>query len=268
MKLLTRIFGVLLFLGATSSLLALQRNAFDNYRPDFGSSGDRYEFSFTRLRYPTRTRGFGGFGGFRGGGWSEDYPKADRQFMEGVDRLTRLDGRPVQEVVDPDSDEMFNWPWMYAVNVSDWDFNPEQAKRMREYLLKGGFLIVDSFHGTAEWQSFMAGMREIFPDRTPEELTDKDELFHVLYDLDKEVRTPIQVPGYQYIFTGQTYERDGIVPHWYGVRDDTGRIMIAMGFNQHIGDAWEHADDPRYPERFSSFAYRLGINYIMYGLTH
>lgn len=268
LKLLPRPLLLLLFLGMTAAPLALQRDSFQRfaqrYNYNSGYAEEKDEWTFTRLRYPTRSGNFGGFGGFRGGGWSEDYPKADMQFVEGLKRLTRLEARPTQEVVDPDSDDIYNWPWIYAVNVSDWDFNESQAKRMREYLLRGGFLIVDSFHGASEWESFMSGMRKIFPDRPVDELGPNDELFHVLYDLDQR----IQVPGYQYIWTGRTYERDGIDPHWRAIRDDNGRIMVAMGFNQHIGDAWEHADDPRYPERFSSFAYRLGINYIIYGMTH
>jgi hypothetical protein len=86
MKLLSRVLIGLLFLGTTSTLLALQRSTFQNYRSEYGSVSvdEKYEFSFTRLPYPTPTHGFGGLGGFRGG-WSEDYPRADRQFMEGVD---------------------------------------------------------------------------------------------------------------------------------------------------------------------------------------
>ncbi len=95
---------------------------------------EKAEWTFARLRYPTRGSsydGFGGFGGFRGGGWSEDYPKADRQFVEGLRRLTRLNARPYQEVLEPDSEDLFNWPWLYAVNVGTWDFTDEQGARMR-----------------------------------------------------------------------------------------------------------------------------------------
>jgi hypothetical protein len=268
MRLFPRILVVVLFLGLSTVLLALQRNEFQRWNSEDVpiDDGVKAEWAFTRLRYSTRSASYGYFsGGFRGGGWSEDYPKADRQFVEGLRRLTRLDARPSQEVVDPDSDEMFNWPWMYAVNVSTWDFTDAQATRMREYLLKGGFLVVDSFHGAAEWQQFLIGMRKILPDRPIEELQDNDEIFHVLYNLDER----FQVPGYpQYMSTGRTYEKDGVDPHWRAIRDDKGRIMVAIGFNMHIGDAWEHADDPRYPERFSSLAYRLGINYVIYGMTH
>lgn len=107
-----------------------------------------------RLRYPSRGDSFGGFGGFRGGGWSEDYPKADRQFVQGLRRLTRIDARSTQEVLDPDSDDIFNWPWLYAVNVSTWDFTDTQAARMREYLLRGGFFMVDSFYTSRNGRVF------------------------------------------------------------------------------------------------------------------
>jgi hypothetical protein len=268
MKIFSLILIVTLVLGSGGVLLALQRNGYRDYRSVEREIGPQAEFAFARLRYPTKrgySGGFGGFGAFRAnGGWSEDYPAADRQFVQGVNRLTRLDARKYQEVVDPDDDEMFNWPWLYAVNVADWDFTDEQAKRMREYLLRGGFLVVDSFHGAAEWEGFMVGMQKILPDRQVEDLDNKDEIFHVLYDLDER----FQVPGYQYMFTGRTYERDGIEPKWRAIRDEHGRIMVMIGHNMHIGDAWEHANDPRYPERFSSLAYRLGINYIIYGMTH
>ena len=101
-------------------------------------------------------------------------------------------------------------------------------------------------------------------DRPVEDLTDKDEIFHVLYDMDDR----FQVPGEQYIRTGRTYEKDGYVAKWRGIRDDHGRIVVAICHNMHLGDAWEWADDPEYPEQFASMAFRVGLNYIVYGMTH
>ena len=91
-----------------------------------------------------------------------------------------------------------------------------------------------------------------------------DELFHVVFDLGER----FQVPGEQYVATGRTYEKDGFDPKWRAIRDDQGRIMVAICYNMHLGDAWEWADDPRYPEKFASMAFRLGIDYIMYSMTH
>jgi len=263
MKLRPRMLVVLLTLGLSTVLMAFQYDDYSRWGFEEvpSESNEKAEFTFGRLRFATRG---GSFGGWRRGGWSEDFPKADRQFAEGVRRLTRLDIASTEKVIDLDSDEIFNWPWVYAVNVGRWDFTAAQATRMRDYLLRGGFLVVDNFHGAAEWETFLAGMRKIFPDRPVEDLKNSDEIFHVLYDLDER----FQIPGYPYIWTGRTYERDGIEPHWRAIRDDKGRILVAIGHNMHLGDAWEHADDPRYPERFSSLAYRLGINYIIYGMTH
>jgi hypothetical protein len=271
MKLLPRISMLLLFLGLSGGLLALQRNQYRRFSqeegPAFGAdSTERTEFAWSRLRYDSNRSayGFGGFGGFRGGNWSTDYPKADRQFVIALRRLTRIDVRSTEQVVDLNSDEIFNWPFLYAVQVQTWAFTDEQAKRMREYLLKGGFLMVDDFHGAADWENFMRGMRMIFPDRPIEDLQDKDEIFHVLYDLDQR----FQVPGEQYVRSGRTYEKDGFDPKWRAIRDDQGRVMVAICHNMHLGDAWEWADDPQYPERFASLAFRVGIDYIMYSMTH
>ncbi len=260
-------------LAAAASLLALQRNPFP--RAPFGGfdeepfgaipteqSHEKTEFGWSRLRYDSR--GYGGFGyGFRGGNWSRDYPKADRQFLLALRRLTRVDARSTEQVVDLNSDDIFNWPWVYAVQVQTWTFTEQQAKRLREYLLKGGFLMVDDFHGEADWQAFMGGMRLVFPDLPVEELPDNDPIFHTIYDLQER----FQVPGEQYVVTGRTYEKDGYIPHWRAIRDDKGRVMVAICFNMHLGDAWEWADDPRYPENFASLAFRIGIDYIMYGMT-
>ncbi len=232
---------------------------------------EKAEFYWSRLRYTSSGYESGGYGyGYGGGfgygffGWSRDYPKADRQFLMALKRLTRIQMRPTEQVVDLDSDDIFNYPWVYAVQVANWTFTDAEAKRLREYLLKGGFLMVDDFHGTLDWDRFMAGMRQVLPDRPIEDLNDSDEIFHVLFDLSGRY----QVPGEQYVWSGRTYEKDGYVAKWRAIRDSKGRIIVAICHNMHLGDAWEWADMPEYPEKFSSMAFRVGMNYIIYGMTH
>lgn len=220
---------------------------------------EKTEWAFARLMYPSGRSMWG----YRGS-WTTDFPKADRQFVQGVRRLTRIHTRSTEQVVDLDTDEIFNWPWVYAVEVGHWNLNDAQCKKLREYLLRGGFLMVDDFHGTYEWEVFMAGMSRVFPDRPVVEIDSKDAIMHVLYDLDERV----QVPGIQYWYSGRIAEKDGIEPRWRGIYDDKGRIMVAICFNQDNGDAWEWADSPRYPEKYASQAYRMGINYIIYAMTH
>ena len=208
---------------------------------------------------------YGGYGYGRGGdvvaGLSEGGP-AVSDCAEAADADTGTGDRAGGDL---DSDDIFNYPWVYAVMVHTWSFNDEEAKRMREYLLKGGFLMVDDFHGSEDWENFMNGMRQVFPDRNPvEDLTDKDEIFHVLYDMDDR----FQVPGEQYIRTGRTYEKDGYVPKWRAIRDDKG----GSWWRSASTCTWVTRGSGRmirtYPETFASMAFREGLNYVVYGMTH
>lgn len=230
----------------------------DNPAPMPPDASEKTEYMFARLKYPN------GRGGYWRGSWATDYPKADRQFLQGVRRLTRLHTRSVEQVVDVDSDDMFNTPWLYAVEVGRWVLNDKQAAHLRDYLLRGGFLMVDDFHGTYEWSVFLDSLQRIFPDRQIVELENSNQIFHVIYDLDER----FQVPGVHIVASGRTSEKDGIEPRWRGVLDDKGRVMVAICHNMDLGDAWEWADAPEYPEKYASLAYRIGVNYIVYSMTH
>lgn len=253
---------------AAGSMLAgaFQRVADYGFGSDESPSNAKAEFYWSRLAYSTSMESDGGYShrSWWFPTWSRDYPKADRQFLMAMHRLTRIDGRPTEQVVTLDSDQIFNYPWIYAVQVQTWSFTDAEAKRLREYLLKGGFLMVDDFHGTEDWENFMNGMRQVLPDRPVEDLQSGDEIFHTLYDVDDKM----QIPGEQWIRTGRTYEKDGYQPKWRAIRDDKGRIIVAICHNMHLGDAWEWADDPNYPEVFASMAFRVGLDYIIYGMTH
>src|SRR5690606_34593456 len=142
--------------------------------------------------------------------------------------------------------------------------SPEEITVLRDYLLRGGFMMVDDFHGTQEWNSFLSVMSQVFPERPVIDIADEDEVFHVLYDVDER----IQVPGLGSVMRGVTWERDGYEPVWRGVYDDKGRLMVVMNHNMDLGDAWEHADTPGYPQPMTALAYRFAVNYAIYSLTH
>jgi hypothetical protein len=221
------------------------------------------EWTRARLIYPSFFSVHGVRDGFHR--WTIDYPRSDRHLLQGIRRLTRIDTRSVEQSVEPDGDdEIYNWPSLYAVEVGYWNLTDQQAHQLREFLLRGGFLMVDDFHGTIEWNNFVAGMAKIFPDRDIVDLDNKDPIFHVVYDLDDR----FQVPGMQYVFTRSLHEYDGFQAKWRGVYDDKGRVMVAICHNMDLGDAWENSDDPRYPEKFASLAYRIAVNYWTYDLTH
>jgi hypothetical protein len=238
--------------------------------PTNGASDvDGAEFHFARLIYDDR--GFGG-GGFRGrGSWTTDWPEAEHFFMQGLTRLTLVDGAAVSvyngegaERVNLDDDSVYDYPFLYAVEVGHWALSPSHIAKLRDYLLRGGFLIVDDFHGTEEWGVFIGVMQKVFPDRPIVEIPDDSEVLHVVYDLDKKV----QIPGLAALYAGVTYERDGYNPEWRGIYDDQGRLLVAINHNMDMGDAWENADLPEYPEHMTALAYRFAVNYAIYAMTH
>jgi hypothetical protein len=107
-------------------------------------------------------------------------------------------------------------------------------------------------------------MKLVFPDRPVVEIENADAIFHTVYDLDDRY----QVPGQWALRRGTTYRNDGATPHWLGIFDDHNRVMVAMSFNSDIGDSWEWADDPMYPEKYSALGIRIGVNYVVYSMTH
>jgi hypothetical protein len=197
--------------------------------------------------------------------WTMDYPRSDRHLSQAVRRLTRIDARSVEQPVNlDDGDDVFHWPWLYGVEVGHWDLTDSQAKKLREYLLRGGFFMCDDFHGDQEWEVFTASMKRVFPDRPIVEIPNEDQIFHTVFDVNERY----QVPGWVNYPFHKTYEHGGTVPHWRGIYDDKGRLMAAMCFDMDLGDSWEHADNPKYPEKFSSLGIRLGVNYIVYAMSH
>jgi hypothetical protein len=218
----------------------------------------RGEFELGRLRY----RSSFDSGRFRAR-WGIDANKGDRIFVGLLRRLTRIQVQSIETIVDVDEDEVFNHPFLVAISVGDWHFSPEQAVRLRHYFERGGFLLVDDFHNEGEWARFMEGIHAIDPTLRAEETEPIDPAFHVVYDMSSRIR----VPGANVVH-GSQIERGGVFPHWRAIRDPKGRMMVAISFNQDIGDGWEWADDPYYPEKYSSEAIRIGVNYAVYSMTH
>lgn len=236
--------------------------------PDWQVPG---EWAFARLMFPPGPNdGYAGRfdGDFRQGLslWTQDYPRADRHFSQAVRRLTRVQARSVEQpVMMEDGDDAFNWPWLYAVQVGEWGLTEQEAKILREYLLRGGFFMADDFHGDYEWEMFLKRIRFVFPDRPIVDIPDSDAIFHTVFDLNDR----FQIPGAEHLYQGcKNCSGGGRGAHWRGIYDDKGRVMVAISYNSDVGDAWEYADDPEYPEKFSGLAIRIGVNYVVYAMTH
>jgi hypothetical protein len=231
---------------------------------------EKTDFAFGRLMFPGGPLdGYQLTGRFRGDYhyglslWTQDYPRADRHFLQAVRRLSRVNARSVEQVVDlEDGDDCYNWPWLYAVQAGEWGLTENQGRILRDYIDRGGFFMADDIHGTDETAEFVKRIKFAFPDRQVVEIPDKDAIFHTVYDLDDRY----QVPGAEHLDTG--YKKDGYTPHWWGIYDDKGRLVVAASINSDLGDSWEYADDPRYPEKYSALGIRIGVNYIIYAMTH
>jgi len=228
---------------------------------------EKTEWAFARLMFPP-----GPLNGYRGRDldwhvgvslWTQDFPRADRHFAQAMRRLTRIHVRSVEQPVNLDEGDACDWPWLYAVQVGEWGLTGQQAQTLREYLLRGVFFMADDFHGAAEWSEFETRIRRAFPERPIVDIPDDDPIFHTVYDITDRY----QIPGQAHLRVGYKYA-DGKGAHWRGIYDDKGRVMVAISFNSDIGDAWEWADDPWYPAKFSDLAIRLGVNYVVYAMTH
>jgi len=226
------------------------------------------EFVVGRLMFPQsqRRRVLGaGPGDWLEGGtaWTVDYPEGDRTFARLLERLTTLDVRVVEQPVNLDDDiDAYYWPFLISGLVGAWDLTDAQAAKLREYLLRGGFLLCDSFYGTEEWEGFVAGMQRVFPDRPILELADDHPIFHSVYDLTERP----QIPTWQHLPRG--YRNDGAVAHWRAILDDDGRVMVMITFNNDIADGWQRADEYEYPQEAANLAIALGVNFAVYALTH
>lgn len=218
------------------------------------------EFHFARLIYsnaPNSRRGWGR------NAWTTDYPEAEFHLMDGVDRMTSIDLERVNynggggRVIGLMDEHLFDYPWLYAAEVGQWFLDDDEAARLREYLDRGGFLLVDDFWGPYEWQTFTLSMQRVFPDRPIIEIGDNDPVMSIVFEVDKQT----QIPGIRGI-------RPGNVPYWRGIYNDQGQLSVAINFNMDMGDAWEHAADPRYPAEMTATAYKFAVNYIVYSMTH
>ena len=220
------------------------------------------QFHLARLAYEARGAGFFGY-------WAIDYPDAEKHFLPALRRLTGLSVAEDSIHLTTMDERLFDHPFLFAQQVGQGGWRPDaqEAERLREYLARGGFLLVDDIHGERDWAVFEAAMQSILPGQAVVEIPDDDALMHVFYDLSDR----IQIPGRRHLMMsrgGEIVARMQGPPHWRGVYDDHGRLVVAVNYNIDMGDAWEHADDYYYPVPMTHLAYRLGINYVIYAMTH
>jgi hypothetical protein len=216
------------------------------------------DYHFVRIAFQSGRGGFGGFGRRRGGAmWAHDYPRADRNFLAILDETTNIaTSRNASNVYTFMDDELFRHPVSYIVEPGYWNPSDEEAERLGEYLRKGGFLMVDDFRGARELANLEFHLRRALPDLDMVPVTEIDEIFDSFF----RIVPQDVVPPY-----------GGYPPAWYGIyenNDITKRLMVIINANNDMAEYWEFSDYGYYPIDLANEAYKLGVNYVVYAMTH
>ena len=197
-----------------------------------------------------------------------DYPNADNQFLVALKRLSILDAYGSDNAIELTDPKLRRFPMLYIVEVGSMTLSNAEVLALRNYLLAGGMLVIDDFWGSWAWDQFESQMQRVLPDRAIVEVPLEHPVFNIFYNIDKVLQVPNVHQGWSAAQGGPTHEYDGIVPHVRGIFDDKGRLMVLINWNTDLGDAWEWADDPQYPLKFSTYAFEMGINFVIYAMTY
>jgi hypothetical protein len=209
-----------------------------------------------------------------GVGWSTDYPYAGINLMQRLSELTRTpvskdgDGDPNYWVVRLTDDALFHCPMLMGSDVGTMGLSDIEAKRLGEYLQKGGFLWVDDFWGTPAWLQWSEQIHRALPGSVIFDIPVEHAIRHMMFPVNEiEQVTNIQ----NWLRTGNTSERGADSPHadFRGIVDEKGRIMVVMTHNTDFGDTWEReAESREFFEKFSTKGYALGVDVLLYAMTH
>ena len=261
--LVTSLSAIALFSGGTSRWISPTADFAVEQPQDAETPVPGRAFYFTRAIYTGQRRGFER--GYRRGSWATDWPKADIQFLIGVKRLTNIDVYEYDNPVRLDDPNLRRYPFVYALEVGYMGLTEAEVAGLRGYLLAGGFLVIDDFWGSYQWANFEEQIGRVLPEFSIVDIPLDHPLLSAFYNIDEIVQVTNVGIGRR---GGPTWERDGFKPELRGIFDDRGRLMVVINWNTDLGDAWEWAEDPWYPIKYSNFAYSLGINMIVYGMSH
>lgn len=246
--------AALLALPATFLALPASTNEKNQEDPRFGELRDVSDkFKFARVRFgpvwPGMRIGDGGYP------WSHDYPEAGLHFSKILTELSKLqvsydEDEFIFSFTDPD---LFKYPFVYLCEVGYMDLTDEEVKGLREYVLRGGFILVDDFRGRWELENLFENLKRALPEYQPKQLDVTHPIFNCFFSIKSlDVRSP--------------YGR--LRPEFWGVEDKDGRLMMVINFNNDVSDYWQWSNDPFTPIDDTNTAYKFGVNYVFYALTH
>lgn len=208
------------------------------------------DFTFVRIRWTDNNRRYGYGFSTNAPLWAHDYPQAEENLYVAIQAATNIKISEEYKVLHFDDDEIFEYPFIYACEIGYLTLSEKEVSNLREYLLRGGFLMVDDFRWPFEWQNWLSEIHKVLPDGTLRKLEDDHPIFHCFFDL-RDIHAP--TPYLQ------------VLPEYWGIFDENGRMMVLINFNNDVGDGWEL---PESTPDFSTMSFKLGINYLIYSYTH
>lgn len=219
------------------------------YLPEPGSNNPPVaELITARWRFATN-------GAIGHSGWSHNYPAAEVHLNEFIGNSTRIDVEPESyQLIDLGSDEIFDHPFTYVSEPGEMELTPQQAHNLREYVLRGGFVLIDDFDGQWQLSNFQAQMRNIFPERGFNAMTVEEPIFDLVFRIEDLNATADYNPGREPVFLG--------------FQNDAGHVVSVACFNNDLANFWDRIDLGSYPLQPSADAFRMGANFLVYAMTH
>jgi hypothetical protein len=264
------------YVSAISLLLAVALVAIVALTSEGWAAAQRRPDGFGRDQQGQRARGYAAEellhnfyftrGIYSGGrSWATDAPQADRWIASVVRRLTLIDIAQSENYVALDDPDLGRFPFLYILEVGGMRLRESEAEGLRNYILKGGFVMVDDFWGTGQWLNWEDEMRWVLPEYEIVDIPLTHPIFTTVYNVDEVVQVPVVDRGCS---GGPTWQSDGRVPYVRGIFDEDGRLMVVINWNTDLGDAWEWAEAACYPLFYSTYAYQVAVNTFMYAMTH
>ncbi len=245
------------------SALALRQDCPRGYinRPE---PNPHRNFYFTRGAYSSGMRGWGW------GSWSVDFPKADRQFLYVMERTLGWDVFACENPITLDNPDLRRFPFLYMLEVGRMALTPPEVEGLRNYLLAGGFLLIDDFWDTNGWANFEREIGQVLPGHKIEDIPLDHLIFRIIYPIEEILQVPNQNAGStgNPAYYGECYRGGLCTPTIRGIFDDDGRLMVIIAHNSDLGDAWEWAEQPSYPYDRSNFAFSFAFNIIAYAMAY
>jgi hypothetical protein len=224
------------------------------------------QWTFVRIKYTPHFRPGSNYRfDYWGEPWAIDAPAAEQNLSRRVKTVTAIEvGDPM--VLTLEDPTLWQHPWIYFVEPGNLRLQEPEVPILREFLLRGGTATFDDFHGPYEWENLVQELQRVFPDRRIVDLPATHPIFTCFYKIDAYP----QIPGLGSFLSGRTWEKGGFVPHLRAVLDDRERPMVLINWNTDMGDGWEWSNAEEYPGYIHNTreAYRMGINEIVYALTH